>query len=233
MAFLVTPIERPDPSGPSPEAMQQVSQAHPVQSLQEAWKLFEEGIAHIYSRWTALTLAHQNAVTPQPNQTPYADLLAHTVDYFHTLGSKSAPATTSDIASIAEILAANLVSYFEDVFEVEVEDGSPYQIARTVTMMYQEIFVARTATRVVTMREENSKQASIGSASRWIVASKTVQDYQSDDDDNDEESDAEDVVMEDTEMAVDSPKPTKQPQGPIIDEDGFETVVRKKGGRRR
>ncbi|KAH9263632.1 hypothetical protein BASA83_012980 [Batrachochytrium salamandrivorans] len=64
----------------------------------------------------------------QPNQTPYADLLAHTVDYFHTLGSKSAPATTSDIASIAEILAANLVSYFEDVFEVEVEDGSPYQM---------------------------------------------------------------------------------------------------------
>ncbi|KAJ8325742.1 hypothetical protein QVD99_001474 [Batrachochytrium dendrobatidis] len=200
--------------------------AYPVTTFQQAWSLFEEGVIHMYGNWTALTLAYQNASNPQilSAAQPHLDLVAHTIDYFRTMGNKSSPTSPAAVAAIAETLAANLMSYFEDMFEVEVEDGSPYQIAKIIALMYQEIFVGRNAASVVKLRESSHAIAQSRQMGAWTVTSKTVQDYQSDDSDSDSDTEMENQTV--IESAA------KEPHMPIIDEDGFETVVRKKGGRR-
>eukprot|EP00842_Homolaphlyctis_polyrhiza_P006066 jgi/Hompol1/6460/HPOL_004991-RA len=197
-------------------------------SVQEAWILFGEGIRHIFVRWTALQLAIDNDPYPR-SQPPLDELLFHTLAFFEQYGNA---VDTDDLCN-------NFTNYLEEQLEVEVEDGSTYQVARSILSLYQQVMVQGDASLVTRMREENRKTAG------WRVSeSKTVVEFSDDDDENDdEEGDAASTLSKDVDMASgssvlvdadmdmdDDDSATNQrhakPQ-PIIDEDGFELVVRK------
>ena len=112
-------------------------------------------------------------------------------------------------------IEAMLVQVMLDEFEVAVDDGTAADVADTIM-------------RVRTECEKGDFRGVEEMKSRWErVRGKQVvgQEVEGSEDDDESESD-EDEEDDDVEMG--EPAPPKEKPAPQIDEDGFETVVRRK-----
>ncbi|BGP14918.1 hypothetical protein JCM10213_003725 [Rhodosporidiobolus nylandii] len=131
-------------------------------------------------------------------------------------------------------LQATLKFAFDQEFDVDLEDGSEYQLAKDLIALWRECLdcVAAKSEQegpmAVKFREQAEKVARAEAPQRF--------ERQGGDDSSD---DSEDFETEDEEMEapalVDASGSSSAPQRlePIVDEDGFETVQsKKKGGRR-
>jgi pre-rRNA-processing protein TSR2 len=117
-----------------------------------------------------------------------------------------------------------ILGIMEDEFGVDIEDSSSAAVAVKIITLYKECAEGNFETVDKLYKEWQEREAKrVPGASRVNV---TVQgsDSDSDDDDDDEDNDNDDITTS-NEMDVE-PKPEKQ--GPIIDDDGFELVQRKK-----
>ncbi|KAJ3274307.1 hypothetical protein HDV01_003158 [Terramyces sp. JEL0728] len=172
--------------------------------VSERWAFFQEAVDVVFTKWTALQIGIDNS--PYPGQTPQKDLVEDTVEFFKEYNGQIH----------ADELASNFDRFLEEQLDCYCEDNSPYQVSTHLLKLFAEIIGNSDLTTLQVMKEELSKRG------REVV-SKVVADEGASD------SEMEDESM-DVEMQADTPVYTK-PE-PIIDEDGFELVVRKKKGRK-
>ncbi|CAK7893118.1 pre-rRNA-processing protein Tsr2p [[Candida] anglica] len=179
---------------------------------------FELGVCMAVYKWDELNTAVENS-WGGPNSAEKRDWISGVViDLFEE--------NLVDVQLIEESLLYAMV----DEFDTEIDNDSALEIAALVVKIYREIHLGQTAT-VDTMYEKfQAKQASRSSAAPVVIASDP-NNPSDDDDDEDEEDEGQQApaLVQDDSMQVDD-----EPQGPIVDEDGFETVQRKgrRGGRR-
>lgn len=115
-----------------------------------------------------------------------------------------------------------ILGIMEDEFGVDVEDQSSAAVAVKIITLYKECAEGNYSTvdkMYKDWQEREAKRSSSGAQSKVEVQGS---DSDSDDDDDDE---SEEPSSANEQMDVDA-KPEKQ--GPVIDEDGFELVQRKK-----
>ncbi|KXS18681.1 hypothetical protein M427DRAFT_53624 [Gonapodya prolifera JEL478] len=87
---------------------------------------FAHAVTLVFSRWTALQLSLQNVRDPRDTLT---HLQAETVDFFAHHKDTVYP----------EDLRDNFESYFDQVFNVDCEDGSPQQVGRDLVALWKDI----------------------------------------------------------------------------------------------
>ncbi|OZJ04945.1 hypothetical protein BZG36_01762 [Bifiguratus adelaidae] len=116
-----------------------------------------------------------------------------------------------------DTVADYLTDYMSEEFDTLLEDDSAEPIAKHIMRIYHECLHGN-----YSGVEEMAAIAARRSGQKTAVTEAPGND------DDDEDDDGEDMDM-DMDMTT---KPAKEPQAPIIDEDGFE-LVQKKGNRRR
>jgi pre-rRNA-processing protein TSR2 len=129
----------------------------------------------------------------------------------------------------AEDIEDRLLGVMEDEFGTSIEDDSGLPVAAQVIAIYKECakgdFTTVDALYQAYQTREEQKKAGLITTKKVKVEGDDESDCSSDEEnDNDEDVPAlkEDVEMEEAE-----------PQGPVIDDDGFELVQKKGKGRRR
>ncbi|KAJ3312916.1 hypothetical protein HDV04_002573 [Boothiomyces sp. JEL0838] len=172
--------------------------------VSERWTFFQEAVDIVFTKWTALQIAIDNS--PYTGQTPQKDLLEGTLEFFKEHNGQIH----------ADELSNNFESFMEEQLDCFCEDNSPYQVSVHLLKLFGEIVINSDLTSLQSMRDALKRGKK--------VVSKVVVDEGASD------SDMENDENMDVEMQVDTPVYTK-PE-PIIDEDGFELVVRKKKGRK-
>ncbi|KAJ3318278.1 hypothetical protein HDV06_000721 [Boothiomyces sp. JEL0866] len=173
--------------------------------VSERWAFFQEAVDIVFTKWTALQIAIDNS--PYTGQTSQKDLLEGTIEFFKEYNGQVH----------ADELATNFERFMEEQLDCFCEDNSPYQVSTHLLKLFAEIVGNSDLTLLQVMRDELVRTG------KKVVSKVVADDGASDSDmDNDENTDVE--------MQVDTPAYTK-PE-PIIDEDGFELVVRKKKGRK-
>ncbi|KAI8969185.1 Pre-rRNA-processing protein TSR2-domain-containing protein [Mycotypha africana] len=173
---------------------------------------FEEGASYIFNNWTALKLAVEQewgGVDSVEKKEWFIDTI---VDYFGKRGKKL------DIDEVEDIL----YQIMTDEFNTTLEDDSPYLVAKHLIALFNQCIVGN-YTEVERLREKAKTQNSFTAASSSIKQGDDDEAEDSDIDgndngieDNDNEEDNDDVMEEAT------------PEEPLVDEDGWETVRRKK-----
>lgn len=108
-------------------------------------------------------------------------------------------------------------------FNVQAEDDSPYQVARSLVNMYTQVSRGN-ASYVESLRQQAPASAATCQNADGAAAEESSSSDEEDGDDSDGE--AMDEGGEDMEMD-DAP-----PAGPVVDGDGFQVVQRKGRGRR-
>lgn len=123
-----------------------------------------------------------------------------------------------DLDSVADLLFDILL----EEFEIEVEDGSPVEIAKQIIKLWSDAKQG-IETEILRLEEEEAK-----TSKKKIVATQGAdQSEVSDAEDWSEDDDDEDIVM-DGETAPQLVERQKEKEEPEIDEDGF-TMVKGKG----
>lgn len=114
-------------------------------------------------------------------------------------------------------------------FNVQAEDDSPYQVARSLVNMHHRVAQGDFSYLESLRQQQPASAAACQNADPAAAeeSSSSSDDSGSDDDDAMDAEGGEDMDMDDT---VPAPPP---PAGPVVDEDGFQVVQRKgRGGRR-
>ncbi len=109
-------------------------------------------------------------------------------------------------------------------FNVQAEDDSPYQVARSLVNMYTQ--VSRGDTSYV---ESLRQQAPASAAACQNADGAAAEESSSSDEEDGSDSDGEAM---DAEGGEDMEMDDAPPAGPVVDEDGFQQVQRKGRGRR-
>ncbi|KAJ3072178.1 rRNA accumulation- protein [Rhizoclosmatium sp. JEL0117] len=192
---------------------------------QQHMDLFKESIHYVFLRWTALQLAIEHGMGGTSTLSKVAMLGDYIVDFFSQNGLRIDPTD----------LEENLIDFFAESFQVELEDGSAPQISKLICQLFREIG-SGDMTGFNKARELASRVTGAASQSRRVRAEGE------EDDDDDSDDDSEDGMSNYGEasgsgaagdMEMDEAPSTPAPrQEPIIDEDGFE-LVQQKGRRRR
>lgn len=193
-----------------------------VELSPDARPIFEEGAALIFLRWTALQLGVQNEWGGMHSAQKGQELLQDVIDWFYNTKDP-------EMFDLQELLEEAL----QLDFNIQAEDDSPYQVARLLVNMHNQV-AAGDFSYVQQMRQQAAAQQAAAAAAASQRAPNGLPEAD-DDSSSDEGSDDEDDAMdaeggEDMEM---DDAAAAQPQGPVVDEDGFQVVQRKgKGGRR-
>ncbi|KAI9017105.1 hypothetical protein BC832DRAFT_536463 [Gaertneriomyces semiglobifer] len=95
----------------------------------ERLDLFTKVVHTVFKRWTALQLAIANANFPSGHRTQ--ELAEHTLEFFSQHKTEVYP----------DEIAENLKDFFDEIFDVELEDGSPEQIGKSLVRMYREVVI--------------------------------------------------------------------------------------------
>jgi pre-rRNA-processing protein TSR2 len=111
-----------------------------------------------------------------------------------------------------------------DEFHTDLEDGSAYAVSKHLISLFNQC-IRGDHSEVAKLREKfaSRSQQPAGQSANNGDDSDTDGDTDGDDDDDDS--------GDDDAMDVEEPSAPQEPQGPVIDEDGFELVT--KGRRRR
>ncbi|KAG0363112.1 Pre-rRNA-processing protein TSR2-domain-containing protein [Gamsiella multidivaricata] len=183
---------------------------------------FKEGVQYLFHSWTALKLAvdgEWGGTDSMEKRDWFVDTI---VDYFSQHGKN---VDTFDLEDI-------LIQIMNDEFSILLEDKSEQHIAKVLEQLFLECTHGK-YDLVQTLKQDSQK------ISGSLKASKSQKEGEDDDDSSDDEDEDADENGEQNSMDVEmgeSSTSSATPQGrekpePIIDEDGFETVVKK--GRRR
>lgn len=213
------------------------SQSSPIEGI--VLPTFARGVFAILHSWPALRIAiQQGCVTTQGAAEGRTALAEDLVDLFYTTvtsGSDDGEALSEvpDLEDIEDVLL-HIVSH---MFRVSLEDGSEATVAKDLIGLWKEC-VARA-------RNGGAGAGDAGLMEKFEAAATKakaedgegrkiqvhIEDGSSDDDDG-EDSDEEMEGVEEAQTAAASAPAPRQREAPQIDEDGFETVTKKKGGRR-
>ncbi|KAJ3072612.1 hypothetical protein HDU98_003243 [Podochytrium sp. JEL0797] len=188
--------------------------------------LFKESLHYVFLRWTALQLAIEHSMGGTTTLAKVSMLGDYIVDFFTTNGLRIDPTDLED----------NMIEFFAESFQIELEDGSAPQISKTLCALFREIG-AGDLTRFEATKAAASRVTGASAQSRRVVGE--------DEDEDSSDSDSEDDGMMDAssygapgpsgsgdmEMDDGAAAPAARPE-PVIDEDGFE-LVQQKGRRRR
>ncbi|CAO3657875.1 unnamed protein product [Umbelopsis vinacea] len=176
---------------------------------------FTEGLTYVLQSWSALKLAVEQE-WGGPDSVAKRDWMAETlVEYF---GANAKKLDEFDVEDI-------LVQIMSDEFHTDLEDGSAYAVSKHLVTMFNQC-IHGDHSEVARLREK--------AASRTYQPAGQSANNDEDSDSNDEDDgseDAEDDAEDEDAMDVEETSAPPEPQGPIIDEDGFELVT--KGRRRR
>ncbi|KAJ3108582.1 hypothetical protein HDU97_000864 [Phlyctochytrium planicorne] len=175
----------------------------------ETLAMFEEGFKLIVDRWTALQLAVDNQMGGTNTGVMVSTLQIHTRDFFKQYGNQ---------VEVDE-LEGNLQGYFEECFNIDLQDGSASQVARVTVQLYRELASQGRSDALDRLRS-TMKNARAVTGSKAMAADS---DYEDDDSDEDDGSDDDDAMQEDSGPSVQAPPPPP-PIEKIVDEDGFELV---------
>ncbi|KAJ3287553.1 hypothetical protein HK104_008538 [Borealophlyctis nickersoniae] len=180
------------------------------------WAAFSDAVRLVFSRWTALQLALDHQMAGTATETCAKEMYDHTLSFFREHGTEVYP----------DELCDNYKGYFDEVFNAELEDGSPEQVGKALVSLYAEIMVQGKMDGYEALKQKAA------SGRNAALASTVVGDDSSDDED--EEGGGEDREAMEIDggagTAPASAAPSRPP--PVIDEDGFELVQPKKGRRR-
>lgn len=178
---------------------------------------FSEGVTLILRRWTALQIALDQGLGSGNPNTDFADLHEETVGYFQRNGGDAN----------AEDLAENFEMWFDQVFNLALEDGSALQVGRSLEQLYRQIVVEGNPATLLALRESQASVVGRQRAGTQIVGNNeeglTVEDNSDDSDDDDDDEEDSDEEMGEAGPSSSSGGPKGKPEK-IIDEDGFETV---------
>ncbi|CAG9463367.1 unnamed protein product [Pedinophyceae sp. YPF-701] len=183
----------------------------------EAKAAFEEGMQLIMRRWTALGLAVENMWGGVNSQDKANQLMQDIINWFYEKREHW-----------KDVLEECLDDSMLHDFNVECEDGSQAEVAGAMVQLYEEIAAGK-ADMLNTLRAQVASEPGAKKSKKQVIdADGTLIDGDVSDSDDDDDGDDDDM---DVGMEEDDVPPKAEP---IIDEDGFEMVVRnKKGGRRR
>ncbi|WPT16431.1 Pre-rRNA-processing protein tsr2 [Picochlorum sp. SENEW3] len=178
---------------------------------EEYKKIFEEGCYLVFMRWTALQLAIHNEWGGSDSKEKAKALYEDVLDWFYTTKDH-------EMSDLEELLD----EVIQVDFHVQAEDDSPYMVARSLVNMYNQV-ANGDSSYVDTLRQQHQDRAALDKSVRDPGASHGgdfMGDSSSSDDDEEEqgeEGSAEDVDMEEADAA------------PVVDEDGFQMVQRRRG----
>ena len=126
-------------------------------------------------------------------------------------------------------LEENLSGYFEEAFNVYLEDDSPALVAKDIVNLYRELSQGS----LIRLEKLRSTSSAIAAAAAARRANHNNQNDSSDDDDDDDDNNEGDNELngEDDAMEMDISRSPVAKLEPVIDEDGFELVQKKKRGK--
>ncbi|KAL8860638.1 MAG: hypothetical protein Q9178_002991 [Gyalolechia marmorata] len=189
-------------------------------SQEKIHQKFDLSIALTFSLWPALTLSVQNS-WGGPNSDEKRDWFAGAVsDLF---ASTPNPDVNVDVDYLEEFL----LQVMNDVFEVNVEDGSAAEVAGRIVGLWK--VCGRGEFAVVDRLEERWRREREGRGGGGVRFLRGAGDDEEEDSDEEEDEDGdedEDVEMDDA--APELVKAPKEKIVPQVDEEGFTEVVGKK-----
>lgn len=181
---------------------------------------FERGISLLLNLWPALTLAVQNH-WGGPDSSDKRDWFAGAVSELFpplttsTSTSRSAPSEEPD----AEYIEEFLLNVMLDEFEVNVDDDSAFEVAESIIRIRKDCLKGK-----FDEVEQLGRRYTEKKGSKVVFAKGEDQEEEGEWDTDDDEEEDED--MEDAPALVQAPR--REKQEPEVDEDGFQTVTRKK-----
>ncbi|CAO3574602.1 unnamed protein product [Mortierella alpina] len=180
---------------------------------------FKEGVQYLFHSWTALKLAVDGEWGGHDSVAKRDWFIETIVDYFSEHGKD---VDTFDLEDI-------LIQIMNDEFSIMLEDKSEQHIAKVLEQLFLECTHGRYEL-VQTLKQDSQK---ISGAVKGSKSQKNGDDEDDDSSDDDGEHEGGETEDMDVEMGEESSSagPRREKPEPIIDEDGFETVV-KKGKRR-
>ncbi|KAG0300193.1 hypothetical protein BGZ98_009373 [Dissophora globulifera] len=184
---------------------------------------FREGVEYLFHSWTALKLAVDGQWGGHDSDEKQAWFIDTIVDYFSQNGKK---VDTFDLEDI-------LIQIMNDEFSIMLEDQSEQHIAKILEQLFLECTHGK-YDLVQTLKQDSQKVSGALKNSQSQKKAKQEGDDEDEDssDENDDDSDDDGEGDMDVEMGESSSSASAPARKePIIDEDGFETVVKK--GRRR
>ncbi|KAF9201192.1 hypothetical protein BGZ49_008569 [Haplosporangium sp. Z 27] len=183
---------------------------------------FREGVTYLFHSWMALKLAVDGEWGGQDSAEKRDWFIDTIVDYF---GQHGKNVDTFDLEDI-------LLQIMNDEFSILLEDQSEQHIAKVL----EQLFLQCTHGKYDLVQSLKQDSQKISGAFKESKSQKADNGDDSSDDEDDED-DNDDKEREDGDMDVEmegesssAPARREKPE-PIIDDDGFETVVKK--GRRR
>ncbi|KAI9208434.1 uncharacterized protein BJ171DRAFT_488897 [Polychytrium aggregatum] len=194
---------------------------------------FCDGVDLIFARWPALQFVLEQQISGPATNEQAATMVQFTKDFFLKYGT--------DVEAYE--LGDNFTGYFDEIFDADLEDGSGEQVGKALVQLYQDVVVLGRLEIVDFLREKVRTQQR--TPKQVVGDNNEVDSDEAGDDDNGNDDDEGNGAGADG-MDIDqdgsgsgsgsnggaggsSGRP--EPQGPIVDEDGFELV--QKGRRRR
>lgn len=177
---------------------------------------FEEGVAIIFSQWTALVLAVENQWGGSESASKADYLIEDILEWFYKKKEH-----------YADELEMELADALLEEFHVEVEDGSPSQVAKQLV----ELYAACLRNDASVLQQLRQRQATGAAASKKCVVDLDGAQMDDDSSSSDADSDDDEVDEDMGDAAAPAAVPLKVPQAPVVDADGFELVQKRRGRR--
>lgn len=166
----------------------------------DAFSQFSLGVSMILQRWTALNICIEQDLAGPSSALKRTELYESIISYFRDEGIKLT----------VDELENSLYWYFDETFNLDLEDDSSKDVAERLCEMYQEVCVDGKFDKVERLRElvtQDPGAAAFSSQANHAEAAEALQLSQ---------SEAE-LVAED------------RSRHPIVDDDGFTLVQRGRG----
>lgn len=205
--------------------------------------LFARAVIYTFDLWPALRLAVSEQWGGVESKAKADFLISYLCDEYSEESSTPAPGQATATATTAvcapttpdpDDLAEILEGYFADEFESRLEDESADWAAARLVQLHKLIYAAFPPTQESLLNAgaelDKLEQATVALRGKKVTAQRTAREdeiasgSESESDSQDEQGAPDDA------MEVDPPAPRSKPE-PVVDEDGFTTVV--KGSKRR
>lgn len=180
---------------------------------------FNEGVMLTLRRWTALQIALDQGLGAGDAERDFTDLLEETIGYF----------TRNGADANAEDLSDNFEMWFDQVFNMSLEDGSALQVGRSLEELYRQVVGQGNPAPVLALRESQARVVGKQRAGTQLVAGQDEEGLTVEDDSDSDSDDSSDEDMDTDGGAGPSTEPQQRNKPEkIIDDEGFETVQRRR-----
>lgn len=186
----------------------------------EARPLFEEAATLLFRRWTALNLAIENQWGGASSVEKADTIWAETMEWFY-----------KHKEHYSDDLGMELEDSLEHDFNMKLEDGSPYEVAKMLVLLHNELLQRNEKT--LNKLRQTAPVPVAASRSERVDRDGTVVAGAGEASSSDSDSDMDEDDMDADEAAAGAGmQPShgvpQQPKGPVIDEEGFELVQKRR-----